>query len=328
MIYLLILTAALFIANLFVGNVDIPAADVLSTLLGNAPSPEVMLIVVQSRLPEAIAALCAGGALAMSGLVMQTLFSNPLADPSLLGVNAGASLGVAIAVLFFGGNFAAGMLMLSGRLFILTAAFLGAAFVILLLLLCSRFLPGKLQLLVTGVMLSFVISALISILNFFAAADSVQTFVVWGLGSFSGVQPHYLPLFSGTIVIGCLGLMVQAKSLNALLLGEDYARNLGINVATSRTGLLAIVGLLTAVVTAFCGPISFIGLAVPHAMRFLLKSANHLKLLPAGFLGGCCVALFCNLLARCVSDYSVLPVNTLTPLIGVPIVLAILLQRR
>ena len=328
MIRLLIFTLVLLIVNLFVGNIDIPFLDVVATLMGDAPSADVELIVLQSRLPEALVALFAGGALAISGLVMQTIFSNPLADPSLLGVNAGASLGVAIAVLLLGGSFSTGMVHLSGRLLILTAAFLGAMLVIALLTLCSHILQGRLQLLVTGVMLSFMIAATISILNFFAAAQSVQTFVVWGLGSFSGINIDFLPIFVSSIVIGTIGLLLHAKSLNALLLGEDYARNLGIHVQRSRTLLLALVGFLTAVITAFCGPISFIGLAVPHALRFFFHTANHRILLPACFLGGSCVALFCNLLARSVSDYSVLPVNTLTPLIGVPVVLFILLRRR
>lgn len=328
MIICFVATLLLMVLNLFVGAADISCVEVLQTLMGHAPTYEAELIVLHARLPEVVVALLAGGALSLSGLVMQTVFANPLADPSLLGVNAGASLGVAVAVLLLGGSLTAGTLYLGGRLLILLSAFVGALLVIGLLTIASTFMKGRLQLLVAGVMLSFVISSFISILSFFASAQGVQTYVVWGLGTFSNVRLEQLLLFALPLLVGSLGVLFLFKSLNALLLGEVYALNLGIRVVRVRTVLLLLVGLLTAVVTAFCGPISFIGLAVPHAVRFFVNTSNHRRLLPLCFLGGSIVALLCNILARSVSDYSVLPVNTLTPLIGVPVVLLLLLRRR
>lgn len=260
----------------------------------------------------------------MAGLVMQTVFSNPLADPSLLGVNAGASLGVAVAILFCGGALTAGTLTVSGYLLILLFAFIGATLVIVMLTLCSALMRSRLHLLVTGVMFSFVLSSLISILNFFAGAEGIRSYVVWGMGTFSAVGTDRLPLFSITILCGIIALFLLLKPLNALLLGEAYAANLGIRVTLSRTLLLGVVGLLTAIVTAFCGPISFIGLAVPHAVRWLHRSSDHRKLMPSCFLGGAIVALLCNLLAHVTTSAGILPINTLTPLIGVPIVLLLL----
>ncbi len=328
MIYLIILAALLFVVNLFLGSVALPAADVFSVLIGQSSAEEVALIVLHSRLPEAVVALLAGGGLAVSGLVMQTLFSNSLADPSLLGVNAGASLGVAVAVMLLGGSSAAVGVALSGRGLMLAAAFVGAMVVIGLLVLCARVMPGRLQLLVAGVMLSFVVSAVIGVLSFFASASGVQTFVVWGLGTFSGIPLASVSWLAVGVLVGVVAICLMAKSLNALLLGEDYAQNLGISARWVSLWCLVWVGLLSATVTAFCGPIGFVGLAVPHAVRMLFRTARHQRLAPACFWGGACVALCCNVLARIVSDYSVLPINTITPLFGVPVVLALLMRQR
>lgn len=314
----------LAIANLFLGSVSIPATEVVEALMGGEVSESAHLIVCKSRLPELLVAILAGGALAVSGLVMQTVFSNPLADPSLLGVNAGASLGVAVAILTFGGTLSAGIFSLSGYIVVLLCAFLGAALVIVLLTLCSALMRSRLHLLVTGVMFSFVLSSLISILNFYAGAEGIRSYVVWGMGTFSSVGLERLPFFCITILGGFIGLFLMTKPLNAFLLGEAYAENLGVRVTLSRTLLLALVGLLTAVVTAFCGPVSFIGLAVPHAVRWLYRTSNHRRLLPSCFMGGAIVALACNLLAHTVTQTGILPINTLTPLIGVPIVLLLL----
>ena len=321
---LLLLLLLLVIANLFFGSVSIPANEVLDALVGAEVSESVRMIVCYSRLPEALVAIMAGGALAVSGLVMQTVFSNPLADPSLLGVNSGASLGVAIVMLTFGGVFSVGELALSGYLLVLVGAFLGAVAVIIVLTFCSALMRSRLHLLVTGVMFSFVLSSIISILNYFSGAESVRSYVVWGMGTFSAVSLERLPLFLLLIFGGFIVLFLLLKPLNAFLLGESYAESLGVRVAFSRTLLLGCIGLLTAVVTAFCGPVSFIGLAVPHAVRWMNRTSNHRRLLPACFLGGGIVALACNLLAHTVTHTGILPINTLTPLLGVPIVLLLL----
>ena len=328
MICLIVLMLLLFVINLFVGSVDIPVAEVVALFMGQSSAEEVALIVLHSRLPEAVVALLSGGGLAVAGLVMQTLFSNPLADSSLLGVNAGASLGVAVAMLVCGGSFSIGEVLLMGRWFVLVAAFVGAMLVMLLLMMSAQVMRGTLQLLITGVMISFAISAVIAILSFFASAQGVQTYVVWGLGTFSGIPLANLPLLSASVVLGVGGIYMLSKHLNALMLGDAYAQNLGVRIVFVRTSLLFWVGIVVAAVTAFCGPIGFIGLAVPYGVRLLFRTGNHRKLIPACFLGGSCLALCCNVLARSVSDYSVLPINTLTPLFGVPVVLMLLRSGR
>ena len=321
---LLLLLILLAVANLFFGSVTLPASEVAGALMGQEVPESVRLIVCESRLPELLVAILAGGTLAVAGLVMQTIFSNPLADPSLLGVNSGASLGVAVAVLLFGGALTTKGFVVAGYLLVLLFAFIGASLVIFILTLCSALMRSRLHLLVTGVMFSFVLSSVIAILNFFAGAESIRSYVVWGLGTFSSISLDRLPLFGIAILCGFIGVFLLIKPLNAFLLGEAYAGNLGVNVTRARTLLLTLVGLLTAVVTAFCGPISFLGLAVPHAVRWMLHTSNHRKLIPACFMGGAIVALACNLIAHIATAAGVLPINILTPLLGVPIVLLLL----
>ncbi len=323
----LLLLPVLCLLSLLVGSVHISPAEVWAALMGSSDET-VRYIVTESRLPQMCTALLAGAALGVSGLVMQTLFSNPLADPSLLGVNSGASLGAAIALLAFGGSFALGGAALSGVLFTVGAAFVGACVVIALIALCSRWLTSNLSLLVAGVMLSFIISSVISLLSFYATSEGVRSFVVWGLGDFSGVSSSRLWLMSILVIVPVWGVRLCATSMNALLLGADYATNLGVNVKRVRTLLLILTGLLTAVVTALCGPISFIGLAVPHVSRMLLRTADHRKLLPAVFVMGADVALLSLILSHLPGEAGTLPIAAITPLLGAPVVLYILVKRR
>lgn len=323
----LLLLPVLCLLSLLVGSVHISPAEVWAALMGSSDET-VRYIVTESRLPQMCTALLAGAALGVSGLVMQTLFSNPLADPSLLGVNSGASLGAAIALLAFGGSFALGDAALSGVLFTVGAAFVGACAVIALIALCSRWLTSNLSLLVAGVMLSFIISSVISLLSFYATSEGVRSFVVWGLGDFSGVSSSRLWLMSILVIVPVWGVRLCATSMNALLLGADYATNLGVNVKRVRTLLLVLTGLLTAVVTALCGPISFIGLAVPHVSRMLLRTADHRKLLPAVFVMGADVALLSLILSHLPGEAGTLPIAAITPLLGAPVVLYILVKRR
>lgn len=323
----LLLLPVLCLLSLLVGSVHISPAEVWAALMGNSDET-VRYIVTESRLPQMCTALLAGAALGVSGLVMQTLFSNPLADPSLLGVNSGASLGAAITLLAFGGSFALGGATLSGVLFTVGAAFVGACAVIALIALCSRWLTSNLSLLVAGVMLSFIISSVISLLSFYATSEGVRSFVVWGLGDFSGVSSSRLWLMSILVIVPVWGVRLCATSMNALLLGADYATNLGVNVKRVRTLLLILTGLLTAVVTALCGPISFIGLAVPHVSRMLLRTADHRKLLPAVFVMGADVALLSLILSHLPGEAGTLPIAAITPLLGAPVVLYILVKRR
>lgn len=323
----LLLLPVLCLLSLLVGSVHISPAEVWAALMGSSDET-VRYIVTESRLPQMCTALLAGAALGVSGLVMQTLFSNPLADPSLLGVNSGASLGAAIALLAFGGSFALGGAALSGVLFTVGAAFVGACAVIALIALCSRWLTSNLSLLVAGVMLSFIISSVISLLSFYATSEGVRSFVVWGLGDFSGVSSSRLWLMSILVIVPVWGVRLCATSMNALLLGADYATNLGVNIKRVRTLLLILTGLLTAVVTALCGPISFIGLAVPHVSRMLLRTADHRKLLPAVLVMGADVALLSLILSHLPGEAGTLPIAAITPLLGAPVVLYILVKRR
>ncbi len=321
---LLVLSAA----GLAVGSVEIAPADIWQSITGCSPSGSMAhFILFETRLPRLLTALLSGAALAVSGLLMQTVFANPLADPSILGVNSGAGFGVAVAMLLLGGSAASLGLGISGYVLTVTAALLGALAVILLLLLCSTFLRGRLALLIVGVMFSYIVTSVISLLNFYATAQGVQSYLIWGLGDFGGVTAERLPLYALTIGLGLLGAFLLAKPLNAMLLGTDYAASLGIRVGTVRTLTLLVTGLLTAVVTALCGPVSFIGLAVPHAARLTLRTSDHRLLLPATMLWGGVTAQLCNVLSRLPAD-GILPLNALTPLLGAPVVLYIILRRR
>lgn len=324
----LLLFLILLPLSLLTGTVSLSPAEVWQALTDAGADPTARFIVCESRLPQALTAVLSGAALAAGGLVMQSLFTNPLADPSLLGVNSGASLGAAMVLLAFGGSWSLGGASLSGVLLTVAAAFVGACGVIALLLVCSHFLRGNLALLVAGVMLSFVLSAVISLLSFYATADGVRSFVVWGLGDFSGVGLSRLPLYAALIVLPLAALFPFTRSLNALLLGAHYAANLGIAVRTTRTWLLLLTGLLTATVTALCGPISFVGLAVPHIARLHLRTADHRRLLPATLLWGADVALLALVLSHLPGERGILPLAAITPLMGVPVVIYILLKRK
>lgn len=324
----LLLFVILLPLSLLTGTVSLTPSEVWQALTDAGADPAARFIVCESRLPQALTAVLSGAALAAGGLVMQTLFNNPLADPSLLGVNSGASLGAALALLAFGGSWSLGGATLSGVLLTVAAAFTGACAVIALLLVCSRFLRGNLALLVAGMMFSFILSAIISVLSFYATADGVRSFVIWGMGDFSGVALPRLPLYAALILLPLTALFPFSRSLNALLLGPHYAANLGIAVRSARTWLLLLTGLLTATVTALCGPISFIGLAVPHVARLHLRTADHRRLLPATLLWGADTALLALVLSHLPGERGILPPAAITPLMGVPVVIYILLKRK
>ena len=318
--------AVLAVGTIAFGSTDIPFTEIVSAFTGGDCSDTSRFIIFESRMPQLVTAALGGAALGLSGLVMQTIFSNPLADPSILGVNSGASLGAAIAILLLGGSFMAGEWLLSG--FMLTALFAlaGAVAVIALLVVCSTFLHNNLMLLIAGVMISYLTSSVVSLLSFYSTDYGVQSYVFWGLGDFSAVTSDRLIPYSVSILAGICCIILLVKPLNALLLGEDYAKSLGIRLKSVRTTLLLSVGWLSAIVTAFCGPISFIGLAVPHIARLLLGSANHRVLLPATMLCGSSLALGCSWLSTLPGESSVLPINVLTPIIGAPVVLYVILK--
>lgn len=321
--------AALLAANLLYGSIHIPAGEVITILLGGEGSqPSWSYIIWESRLPQAITALLTGAALAVSGLMLQTTFNNPLAGPDILGINSGAGLGAAIVLLLFGGIMPAGNLLFSGSLALVTSAFIGALSVTMLILLFASHLRSDSMLLIIGMMIGYIVSSIVSLLNFFSTAEGVQSYMMWGMGNFGGVSRAQLPLFS-TLILAGLGTAVSLiKPLNALLLGERYARNLGVNIRRTRILLLLSTGLLVAVTTAYCGPINFIGLAVPHIARLMLGTSNHRTLMPATLLMGSLIALLCNLISILPGDHGLLPLNAITPIIGAPIIIHVIMNQR
>lgn len=320
------LLALLCVLALLTGSVPLSLGDVVQVFMGGGDEMA-RFVVLESRLPQLVTALLAGAALSVSGLVMQTLFANPLADPALLGVNSGASLGAALALLLLGGSWTMGDTALAGVALTIVAAFVGACGVIALLTMCSHYLRGNLALLVVGVMLNFVLSAVISLLCFYASADGVRGFIVWGMGDFASVPLQRLPLMAVLVLLPTMLVLVCNRSLNALLLGTDYAANLGISVQRVRTWLLVLTGLLTATTTALCGPISFIGLAVPHLARMVCRTANHGQLVPHTWVLGAGVAVLSLILSHLPGERGVLPLAAITPFMGVPVVIYILLRR-
>lgn len=326
---LLLLIVLLLAANLLVGSVAIPAGEVLRILMGEDAGRESWhYIVWEARLPQALTALLAGSALAVCGLLLQTSFRNPLAGASVLGVNSGAGLGVAVVMLLLGGSITAAGFSFSGFFSILLGAFAGAMAVMALILFFSTLVRSHVMLLIIGLMVGYLVSSVVSLLNFLATAEGVQSYMVWGMGNFGGVSLRQMPAFAAVILLGLAGALLLIKPLNALLLGERYAENLGVRVRRVRHALLAVVGVLTAVTTAFCGPVLFIDLAVPHIARLLLGTANHRILLPATLLAGGAVALACNLVCLLPGEAGLIPLNAVTPLIGAPIVIYVIVSQR
>jgi len=323
-----LLVLLLFFFNLFYGTVSIPASAVIDSLLGKEVEKSVWTsIVLQSRLPQAITALLAGSALAVCGLMLQTLFRNPLAGPSILGISDGANFGVALVMLYSGGIMTIGGER-SHHLSVILSAFLGASLVLVLMLYFSSKVKSNVLVLIIGIMISYLASSGISILNSYASADNVRSYVLWGMGSFSGVPMTQILFFSSAILVGLLFAVLQIKPLNALLLGENYATNLGVRMRRTRIIILLTTGFLTALVTAFCGPVTFIGLVVPHIARMFIRTSNQKWLLPATLLSGGLVALLCNLLTTVQFGKGVLPLNAVTPLIGAPMVIYVILKNR
>ncbi|SKC37341.1 iron complex transport system permease protein [Bacteroidales bacterium WCE2004] len=311
---------ALFCVGLIRGSVRIPLTDVLNIIFGHFEGREAWrIIVLETRLPQTVTALLAGAALSVSGLMLQTLFKNPLAGPSILGISDGANLGVAIAMIWLGA---------ASYLSTIVAALIGAAVVLLMILWFSHRVSGNVMLLIIGIMLGYLASSVISILNYQASADKVHQYVMWGMGDFSGVSLSKLPWLAGFVVAGLFCSLLLVKPLNAMLLGESYAANLGVNVRRARVLILTCTGILTAVVTAFCGPISFLGLAVPHIARLLTGTDNHRHLLPVTLLSGCVIALLCSILTVWPGSNSLLPLSAVTPVVGVPVILYVIVNRR
>jgi len=322
----------LFLLNLFLGSVHIPMDSIWNILWGLDGDESVIWqnIIWKSRIPQSLTALVAGAGLAVSGLQMQTVFRNPLAGPSVLGISSGASLGVAFVVLLSGsiGGIALSRLGFMGEIALTVAAIVGALSVMALIVYVSQKVHGNVTLLIIGVMIGYVANAVIGVLKFFSVEEDIRAYVIWGLGSFARVSGNQVTVFICIMAVLLPLSFLLIKTLNLLLLGDAYARNLGLNIKRARLQVIACSGVLVAIVTAYCGPITFLGLAVPHLCRGLFRSSDHRVLMPASLLAGSALALLCNLIARMPGFEGALPVNSVTALVGAPVVVSVLFKKR
>lgn len=334
-LYILLLAfsiGVLFLLNLFLGSVDIPFRSIWNILWGMDEGESVIWqnIIWKSRVPQALTAMVAGAGLAVSGLQMQTVFRNPLAGPSVLGISSGASLGVAFVVLLSGsiGGIALSRLGFMGEIALTMAAIIGALSIMALIVYVSQKVHGNVTLLIIGVMIGYVANAVIGVLKFFSVEEDIRAYVIWGLGSFARVSGNQMMVFVCIMAVLLPLSFLLIKTLNLLLLGDAYARNLGLNIKRARLQVIACSGVLVAIITAYCGPITFLGLAVPHLCRGIFRSSDHRILMPASLLAGAALALLCNLIARMPGFEGALPVNSVTALVGAPVVVSVLFKKR
>ena len=318
-----LLTAALFTADLLIGSVAVALRDIWAALTGGSCDPAVRDIILKIRLLKAVTALFVGAALAASGLQMQTLFRNPLAGPYVLGISSGAGLGVALFLL------GAPLLGVSAHSFVQSlsiagAAWLGAALVLLIVMAVSRRIKDIMVILILGMMFGSGVSSMVEILQYLSSEAALKSFVIWTMGSLGDVTGGNLALMLPVITAGLVLSVAVIKPLNLLLLGENYARTMGLNVQRTRTLLFLSTVLLAGTVTAFCGPVGFIGLAVPHLARMLFASADHRVLMPASMLSGAALLLVCDLISKSLA----LPINTVTALMGIPVVIVVVVRNR
>ena len=331
MLLLIVSIIVFLVLNLLLGTVNIPVGDVIDILIGAKSDNRIWTnIVMKSRLPQSLTAMMAGAGLGVSGLLMQTVFRNPLAGPSVLGISSGASLGVACVVLLSGsiGGVALSKLGVIGEVTITLSAIIGSLLIMALIAFVAQKVRGNVTLLIMGVMIGYIANAIIGVLKFFSAEEDIRAYVIWGLGSFSRVSGGLTWVFIVLMLIILPSAFFLIKTLNLLLLGDSYARNLGLNIKRARLLVIGCSGILVAVVTAYCGPIVFLGLAVPHICRGLFHTSNHATILPASMLGGASLALLCNLIARLPGFEGALPVNSVTALVGAPVVMWVLFNKR
>ncbi|RLT40788.1 MAG: iron ABC transporter permease [Chloroflexi bacterium] len=332
LIALIVGLIAVFLLSLSLGSVSIPVEQIVTILFGGtAEKASWATIVLKFRLPKAITAALAGAALAASGLQMQTLFRNPLADPFVLGISSGASLGVALVVLVAGvagGSSLLAGVSLVGDVSLTLASIIGSTLVLLLVMAVARRVQSTMTLLILGLMFGYATSALVSVLLYFSIAERIQAYISWTFGSFGGVTWSQLQIFGPVVVVALIFSHLLVKPLNALLLGENYARSMGLNVRLARLGIIATSASLAGVVTAFCGPIGFLGIAVPHLCRSLLRTSDHRLLMPAVLLLGGILAVAADLLAQLPGSQLTLPLNAVTALLGAPVVTWVILRQR
>lgn len=328
-IFLSVLLIVFFVLNVSLGSVSIPLDDIIYILLGNTEIKESwQTIILNFRLPKALMAIMVGSGLAISGLLMQTLFRNPLAGPFVLGISSGASLGVALLILgttIFGGS----LLALSFSNWALPiAASLGSFLVLSAVIIAANKVRNTMSILIIGLMFGSLTAAVISVLSYFSEASKIQQFVFWSFGSLSNLSWQELQIFTILYLVGIFSCFSIIKPLNSFLLGENYAKSLGINIKKSRNLILLITSILTGVITAFCGPIAFIGLAIPHIARMLFSTSNHKILLPASAIIGAIVLLICDSIAQLPMSEFTLPINAVTSIFGAPIVIWLLIRKR
>jgi iron complex transport system permease protein len=332
LIFSLLACLLLFILDLGLGSVHIPPMDVFKILTGFTHENELWAkIIFMIRMPKAVSAILAGTALAVAGLQMQTLFHNPLAGPSVLGITAGASLGVAVIMLTSGGAasiYAIRQLGIGGSWMIVIASVLGAALVMAFILLLSIRLKDNISLLIIGIMVGNITISVVSIWQYFSEPEQIQDYLMWTFGSLGGVTSGQLNIFSIVVVAGLLLTFLNSKALNTLLLGENYARSLGLNVFQTRTVIIITTSLLAGAVTGFCGPIAFVGIAVPHLSRALLGTSDHRVLIPATLILGAALMLFCDIIAQMPGSQITLPINAITALLGSPVVVWVIMKKR
>ncbi|WP_455591106.1 iron chelate uptake ABC transporter family permease subunit [Bacteroides sp.] len=320
-----------FFLNLVLGSVSIPFSSVWNILWGSGDEAVIWQnIVWKSRVPQALTALVAGAGLSISGLLMQTVFRNPLAGPSVLGISSGASMGVAFVILLSGslGGVALSRLGVAGEIALSVAAIAGALSIMALIVYVSQKVKGNVTLLIIGVMIGYVANAVIGVLKYFSVEEDIRAYVIWGLGSFSRVSGDQMMLFVCLMVVLIPLSFFLIKTLNLMLLGDGYARNLGLNIKRARMLVITAAGVLVAIVTAYCGPIVFLGLAVPHLCRAIFHTSDHRILMPACLFAGASLALICNLIARMPGFEGALPVNSVTALVGAPVVASVLFRKR
>jgi len=314
--------------NISLGSVSIPTAEIFKSLIGDVDNESWQYIIQNYRLPKAFTAILVGSGLGISGLLMQTLFRNPLAGPFVLGISSGASLGVALVILgsgIFGGTITA---LLMSKWSVVIAASLGSFLVLWAVLIVSSRVRDTMAILIIGLMFGSITAAVVSVLSYFSSAEKLQQYIFWGFGSLGNLSWNELFIFFLIYLIGILMTIASIKGLNTLLLGENYARSLGLSLKQSRLIIIIATSLLAGTITAFAGPIAFIGLAIPHMTRQVFHTSNHKTLLPAVFLFGAIVMLICDSVAQLpTSDYT-LPINAITSLIGAPVVIWLLLRKR
>ncbi|MFY0713086.1 iron ABC transporter permease [Seonamhaeicola sp. NFXS20] len=318
-----------FFTNISLGSVSIPLKDVFNSLIGSNVDRETWQHIIQNyRLPKAITAILVGSGLGISGLLMQTLFRNPLAGPFVLGISSGASLGVALIILgtgLFGGIWAAAI---TSKWSIVIAASLGSFLVLLAVMVVSLKVRDTMAILIIGLMFSSITAAIVSILSYFGSADQLQQYIFWGFGSLGNLTWNEILIFVIIYTIGSCLSVLSIKPLNSLLLGENYAKSLGLNIKTNRLTIIIATSLLAGTITAFAGPIAFIGLAIPHMARQIFNTSNHKVLLPAVFLFGAIVMLICDSIAQLPSTEFTLPINAITSLVGAPVVIWLLVKKQ